>query len=146
MYQHILLAIDHDKDGAQLLNKAYAVAASHGARLSLLHVVDFIPSDSADPMGLSIDASLPQQLATNARSALDTLCTNNPAPEGLLVDTHISIGAAKHEIVTQASERGCDLIVIGHHNHRGLGHLLGHTDESVLHHAPCDLLAIKLHD
>ncbi len=79
MYKHILLAIDHDKDGAQLLNKAYAVAASHGARPSLLHVVDFIPSASADPMGLSIDASLPQQLGPNARRGLDTPLPHHPA-------------------------------------------------------------------
>lgn len=144
MYKHILLAIDHDKDGEQLLRKAYELAASHNARLTLLHVVDFIPSDAGDPMGFQVDNGLSPQLLATARQSLEALCTANPAPDGLLVDTHVTLGAARHEIVTQANSWGCDLIVLGHHSHRGLGHLLGHTDESVLHHAPCDLLAINL--
>lgn len=144
MYQHILLALNNDKEDDLLLTKAYALAASHNARLSLLHVVDFIPSDAADPMGLSLDSALPQQLSNSARERLEEIRQQYPAPEGLLVDTHVTLGAARHEIVALAKKRQCDLIVIGHHNHRGLGHLLGHTDESVLHHAPCDVLAINL--
>ena len=144
MYQHILLAVENDASDQQLLNKAYTLASQHNARLTLLHVVDFIPNDAGDPMGMSISSHAPQQLLSNARQNLETLLQQHPAPQGLLVDTHVTLGAPRHEIVAQAQTRACDLIVTGHHAHRGLGHLLGHTDESVLHHTPCDLLAINL--
>jgi universal stress protein A len=144
MYQHILLALENDTSDQQLLSKAYALAGQHNARLSLLHVIDFIPNEAADPMGMSLASNAPQQLLNSARQQLENRLRQHPAPEGLLVDTHVTLGAPRHEIVTQAKSRSCDLIITGHHSHRGLGHLLGHTDESVLHHAPCDLLAINL--
>ena len=37
-----------------------------------------------------------------------------------------------------------DLIVIGSHGRHGLALLLGSTANSVLHHARCDVLAVRL--
>ena len=79
-----------------------------------------------------------------AEHRLSELCKSVHVPNGVLVDSCVTLGAARHEIVNEANRRKCDLIVIGHHPHRGLGHLLGHTDEAVLHHAPCDVLGINL--
>jgi universal stress protein A len=47
-------------------------------------------------------------------------------------------------IVTQARKLKADLIVVGAHSQHGLGLLLGSTAGSVLHSAPCDVLAIHL--
>lgn len=142
MYQHILLALNTGESNSNLVNKAFELAGLHNARLTLLHVVDFIPSEGTDPAGLGQSLELSQQLLHTAKHTVEQIAAT--APNGILVDTQVTLGAARHEIVNHAEQRQCDLILIGHHPHRGLGHLLGHTDESVLHHAPCDVLAIKL--
>ena len=42
-YQHILAAIDLGNDDDQVLNKAIAIAQTHSAKLSVIHVyVDFL--------------------------------------------------------------------------------------------------------
>ena len=49
------------------------------------------------------------------------------------------------EIVRVAAERGCDLIVMGIHEHSGLLHaLLGSTAEGVVRDAPCPVLTVRL--
>ena len=146
MYRHILYAVNTQEHSRSALQKAYQLAQQNGARLTLLHVVDFIPSDGADPMGASIPTTLPQTLVAAEEQKLKEIIEASPPPEDIQLHTQVTLGSARHEIVTQAVERACDLIVIGHHKHRGLGHLLGHTDESVLHHTPCDVLAINLSD
>ncbi|MEO1899758.1 MAG: universal stress protein, partial [Methylococcales bacterium] len=39
-----------------------------------------------------------------------------------------------------------DLIVVGSHGRHGLALLLGSTANGVLHHAVCDVLAVRLSD
>ena len=56
----------------------------------------------------------------------------------------IEIGSVSYEIVRVAEENAVDLIVIGSHGRHGLALLLGSTANSVLHHARCDVLAVRL--
>jgi universal stress protein A len=53
-------------------------------------------------------------------------------------------GTPKQEIVVLAEQEGFDLIVVGSHGRHGLSLLLGSTANSVLHHAGCDVMAIRL--
>jgi universal stress protein A len=50
----------------------------------------------------------------------------------------------KAEIVRCAREGGFDLIVIGCHERHGLSILVNLTEDTVLHAAPCDVLAVRL--
>jgi len=45
-----------------------------------------------------------------------------------------------------AGEIKADLIVVGSHGRHGLGLLLGSTASSVVHHAACDVLAVRLRE
>ena len=53
-------------------------------------------------------------------------------------------GQAKDVIVQIALENDIDLIVIGTFGRQGIGSLLGSTAASVIMHAPCDVLTVKL--
>ncbi|MDN5937003.1 MAG: universal stress protein, partial [Nitrosospira sp.] len=55
-------------------------------------------------------------------------------------------GVPEREIVRIAEEERVDLIVVGSHGRHGLALLLGSTANSVLHHAKCDVMAIRLQD
>jgi universal stress protein A len=50
------------------------------------------------------------------------------------------------EIVRVAEEESADLIIVGSHGRHGLALLLGSTANNVLHHAPCDVMAVRLPD
>ena len=55
-------------------------------------------------------------------------------------------GSAKEVIVRVASENSMDLIVIGTSERRGFGSLLGSTASNVIVNAPCDVLAVRMHE
>jgi universal stress protein A len=55
-------------------------------------------------------------------------------------------GIPDQEIVQVAKQEQIDLIVLGSHGRHGLALLLGSTANSVLHHANCDVLAVRLLD
>jgi nucleotide-binding universal stress UspA family protein len=53
-------------------------------------------------------------------------------------------GIPAEEIVKVASDRGCDLIVMGTHGRTGVGRLLlGSVAEEVMRKAPCPVLTLK---
>ena len=56
------------------------------------------------------------------------------------------MGSPKTEIVRVANEHKVDLIIVGSHGRHGLALLLGSTANGVLHHATCDVLAVRLRD
>ena len=55
-------------------------------------------------------------------------------------------GVPGQEIVRIAEQEQVDLIIVGSHGRHGLALLLGSTANSVLHHATCDVMAIRLQD
>jgi universal stress protein A len=56
----------------------------------------------------------------------------------------VEFGKTSTVILEKAAELGADLIIVGTHNRHGLSLLLGNTADSVIHHAPCDVLAVHL--
>ena len=56
----------------------------------------------------------------------------------------VRIGTTKAEIVATAEECAADLIILGAHERHGLAMLINHTGDTMLHAAPCDVLAIRL--
>jgi hypothetical protein len=55
-------------------------------------------------------------------------------------------GVPKQEIIHIAEQEKVDLIVVGSHGRHGLALLLGSTANSILHHAKCDVMAVRLKD
>lgn len=53
-------------------------------------------------------------------------------------------GIPKQEICQLAQQQGVDLIMVGSHERYGLALLLGSTADGVLHHSPCDVLAVRI--
>ena len=56
----------------------------------------------------------------------------------------VEAGSAKSEILRHAREQGCDLIVLGCRERHGLSILIHRTEDTVLHGAPCDVLAVRM--
>ena len=140
-YRKILLCLDLTDDSEKIAERAKALAVTFGADLMLLHVVEYVP---VEPMG---EALLPAvqiegELAERARLRIAELA-GKLGLEGC--EQLVQTGNIKTEVVRIAQARGVDLIVIGSRERHGVSILFNFTEDTVLHAAPCDVLAVRLH-
>ena len=143
-YKHILLAADFSAHGKTVAERAKQVADLYQAKLSIIHVVDNLPvMDATYGPVIPFDVDFTEELMEAAKQRLTA------EAESLDIDENcrwLEPGSAKMEIVRIAEEEGVDLIVVGSHGKHGLALLLGSTANGVLHHARCDVLAVRLQD
>ncbi len=150
-YAHLLVAVDATEDRSALLDKAQSLASSFGARLSVLSVlppppVETLAADAGMGVpilaGLATDPGWSEELREQTRQSLRCSC----APLGITeADIHLVMDHVDHAIVDKAAALGADLIVVGHHHHRGwFARLLPHTDQNVVGKAACDVLVVSL--
>src|SRR5689334_24378275 len=117
MYRHVLAAVETHEEGQSVLTRARDLARQFGARLSVLHVVEYLPVDPAGDALLTTPVDLSRERATQAESRLREWCQ----AAGIGADAlKVSVGAITPEIVRTAQESGVDLIVLGHAPRRGL--------------------------
>ena len=139
-YKKILLCLDLTDDSEKIAERAKDLAGRCGAEIILLHVVEYVP---VEPMGeallpaVQIDGELVER-ATQRIAALATKL----GLEGS--DRIVHAGNIKSEVVRIATERRADLIVIGSRERHGVSILFNFTEDTVLHAAPCDVLAVRL--
>lgn len=141
-YRHILLAADFSEHGGMVAAQACGLARMHGAELSVVHVVENLPFlDSSYGPIVPFDIDLTEQMLEAGRARLDALADSLGIPAGR---RWVELGSPKLEIARVAQEQQADLIVVGSHGRHGLALLLGSTATGVLHHAACDVLAVRL--
>lgn len=143
-YQQILLAADFTNHGEQVANRAKDMAEKYKASLSIVHIVDNLPiADAIYGPVIPFDMNLTDDLMAAAKKRLAEFAQQLDVPESLC---HLEVGSAKYEIIRIAKEHNIDLIVVGSHGRHGLALLLGSTADGVLHHATCDVMAVRLQD
>jgi universal stress protein A len=141
-YKHILLAADFSRHGLAVAERAKDLANLYQAKLSITHIVDnLVTMDMAYEPSIAYDFDLSAELMASAKNHLSKLADQFNIPEN---QRWLEIGNPKMEIVRIAEENQADLIVIGSHGRHGLALLLGSTANGVLHHAKCDVLAVRL--
>ena len=140
LYRHILLVVDLSDDSHAVGARARAVAAACGARVSLLHVVEFVP---VEPLGETLlpAVEIEEDIVKHAEARLATLALAIGMPDA---PRRVATGNTKTEIVRAAADVGADLVVLGSRERHGLSILVNFTEDSVLHAAPCDVLAVRL--
>ena len=139
VYRRVLLVVDLTEDSLTIGRKAQALVAALGAEIELLHVVEFVP---VEPMGEALmpSAQIQEDLLQRAQRRLSALA----ADLGIAgVRCRVESGNVKSEIVRVARERHADLIVLGSRERHGLSILVNLTEDTVLHAAPCDVLAMR---
>jgi universal stress protein A len=139
-YRRVLLVLDLNEDSGTVGRRAVALAAAVGAELELLHVVEFVP---VEPMGETImpAVQIENELLDRATARLRGLAAELGVPDAAC---HVEAGNVKSEIVRIARERRADLIMLGSRERHGLSILVNLTEDTVLHAAPCDVLAVRV--
>ncbi|MCP4995534.1 MAG: universal stress protein [Gammaproteobacteria bacterium] len=140
-YQHILLAADFSKENSIVVDRAIEMARQNDAKLSLIHVVEYIGTLYTGEIPLPDDLDLEEQLLEQAQERLQKLASDHQITESR---RFVELGTPKQEIMRIAEEQQVDLIIIGSHGRHGLQLLLGSTANAVLHVAKCDVLAVRV--
>jgi universal stress protein A len=139
-YRRILLVVDLGDQSEQIGARARDLAAQFSAELAVLHVVEYVP---VEPMGETLlpAVQIEEELVQRATQRLSELAAK------LGIDrarTQVTAGNVKAEIVRAAQDMKADLIVLGSRERRGPSILVNLVEDTVLHAAPCDILAVRV--
>ena len=139
-YKKILVLLDLSDDSEQVAIAARDLVEHSNASMLALHVVEFVP---VEPLGESLMPvpQIEEELVKRARGRLDDLIARLALPR---TSGRVESGNTKAEILRVADEVGADLIVLGSRERHGLAILVNFTEDTVLHAAHCDLLAVRL--
>ncbi len=107
----------------------------------MLHVVEFVPVSSRWARPIMPAGADRGELVARARSDSPTAVRSALAGVGPASGRRRQRQA---EILRVAGERAADLIVIGSRERHGMSVLVNLTEDTVLHAAPCDVLAVRV--
>jgi universal stress protein A len=140
-YKRILLVVDLSDDSQIIGERAKTIAAAYQAEITVLHVVEYVP---VEPMGEALlpTVQIESELVGRARTKLSELTHRLALDKSQQL---VATGSIKAEIIRAAQKLGSDLIVLGSRERHGLAILLNFTEDTILHAAPCDVLAVRLH-
>jgi universal stress protein A len=128
IYTHLLAAIELNDSGEGVLKRARDLAGFFGARLSVVHAVEYIPLDAGETM-IAAPMDLSLQLSEQAREQLRALCER----AGVAADSaQVVPGGVVTEILRLSDDLKADLIVIGHQQRSGLAALFSHRPPRAL--------------
>lgn len=140
-YSSILVPVDFSPTMDCVLRRAVRESALHSARLTLLHIIEFYPEDvppglvppeNVDPGRVYLKraedhlAELVREIGLSGIERVALTCT----------------GAAYHEIIRFAKDKGVDLIVMGYAG-RWVTDALGSTAMAVTRSSSCDVLLVR---
>lgn len=145
-YKHILVAVDFSEASYEVAQRALDLARSDQAKMTLLHVVDYLPpltfaDDFTPAPALMVDEN---ELLERGKESLEKYASRLQLGDS--TPRLVLIGTPKQEIVRAAEDLDVDLIVIGSHGRHGLERLLGSTARAVLNNSGCDVLAVRIKD
>ncbi len=143
VYRRILLAVDLAPESLLIGRRAQELAAALNAPLAIIHVVESVPALAPippDPIGPSL-VSTDAEFLRNAQGQLVQLARELGVEAGSVESV---VGETRREIIRAAARHNADLIVLGSHQRHGFRFFIRPTEDELVHHAPCDVLAVRL--
>jgi universal stress protein A len=139
-YKSVLVAVDLTEHSDAVVRRGMDVARACGAKFSLLHVVEYVP---VEPMGEALlpAVDIEDELVEGAQRRLEELARRMGIED---TERRVEKGTIKAEVVRVAEETGADLIVLGSKERHGIAVMLNLTEDTILHAAPCDVLAVRI--
>lgn len=142
-YRTVLCATDFSEQAGHATDLAVRLAARFGARLVVLHVIEY-PDVDLERFDVEYDfdayrESLVEEAEDHLRA--DVAARAEADAE---VETLITEGASGPEISRVAGDVGADLIVVGATGHSGIGRVVfGTTPEAVVRDSGCPVLVVR---
>lgn len=141
-YKKILVTVDFSPVAGKVVERAKQVAGDLKTQLDFVTVVEYLPPiQPADDLMMGVPVTIDErQMVEWAKERFARLSEEH----GLAgYSCEVLVGDVRRTITEHAKEFCYDLIIVGSHGRRGLSRLLGSTADTVLHHAHCDVLAVR---
>ncbi len=141
MFRNILVPVDLAEMAIAkaAIEQAAELATQSGGALRLLNVQTLLPATFMDYVPADFDADM----RINAELSLNHIADKVPLPRDR-ISTAVRIGGIYPEILAEADARGSDLIVIGSHRPAMSTYLLGSNAKTVVRHAKCSVLVVRV--
>jgi nucleotide-binding universal stress UspA family protein len=139
MYEKILVAVDHSEITSRVLDAARGLASLSNGEVWVIHLRERETVGETGPLTSreSVDES-----EADVTSVVDSLTKAGITAHAVVRDT--LYGHVAREIVTEAQERGADVIVVGSRGRGDLaGLVLGSTAHKVIHLADRQVLVVR---
>lgn len=148
-YKHILLAVDGSELSRKAEKECIAFAKSAAAKVTAIHVVSHFhlhvqPWATPKSMHTKIEKEHEAEATEIAQKMVSALVTR-AKEEGVECDGLVVVGDHPYEeIINNAGNRKCDLIMMASHGRRGLDAvLLGSETVKVLTHTKIPVLVVR---
>jgi nucleotide-binding universal stress UspA family protein len=139
LFNHVLIPLDGSAIAAEILPTAIDLARCSNARITLLGVVQPMPSSAYDPVNLLpysillLDDSVTKSLVENAIKDLKALSSRLSADGVESVDAHVVVAEnVAHGIVEFARSHDVDLVAISTHGRGTSRYFVGSVADKVL--------------
>ena len=144
--KNILVAIDLEGGAELVLAKAASLIKGKDVNVIIMNVMFFPVPTYPGYYGEGLYSAEQFDLDTDALRRELTPEISALAKSAGLPDKHIVVefGKPTDAILDVAEQENVDLIVLGSHGRHGIKLLLGSTANGVLHHASCDVLAVRI--
>ena len=138
MYNRILVAIEHSKADAAILEHIEKLARLTGASLLLVHVADGWAARHFDELNLRESEEMRED-----RAYLAARC-EELRKAGLTVDSVLAMGDPSTELIRIANKERVDLIAMSTHGHKFIGDVIhGSVANSVRHTSHIPILLVR---
>jgi nucleotide-binding universal stress UspA family protein len=145
MFTHILVPTDGSARSEEAIRMAVALAGESGAKLTGLHVIPAFHVLTYSPTMLTgTEGEFLKIARQHAEDYLATV-TKTAAQAGVECETVAMAHAHPYEaIISAATQRNCDLIVMASHGRSGIRALLiGSETQKVLTHSQIPVLVVR---
>lgn len=141
MFRKILVAVDlaDPEIITPALAQAGSLAAAGGGEVRLVNVQSLLPATFMD----YVPATFDEEQRAKAEAALKELAATVKLPNGE-TSCVVRVGGIYPEILGEAKAYGADLVVIGSHRPGMASFLLGSNATSVVRHATCSVLIVRV--
>jgi nucleotide-binding universal stress UspA family protein len=150
----VVLAIDGSEEASRAAEAAVELCEKTGSELHVVHVGEDFYLTAVTDLDMVAPTWVAQEYPESeanfeqiAREVLDAEVEKVEAAGGTVAQAHLRMGAADAEIIDLAEEIEAGLVVLGS---RGLGGvkraLMGSVSYSVVRHAHCPVLVVRLQD
>ena len=147
--KHILCPVDFSEFSRHAFDRAVAVASSHGADVTVLHVLPVASAVPALPYGPEGPGPFGFEAVDRDRTLAELprfLLPEHPADVRVRYEV-IDAPSLHREILLQIPRQSADLVVMGTHGRSGFDHLvLGSVTEKTLRRARVPVLIVPPHD
>jgi len=140
MFEKILVPVDPAEPGfaKDALSKAAQMARDYGAKVHLMAVCPEVQSFVAS----QLPEGWQKREIDETTVILDKIGADLNLPEGA-VDSVVRMGSVYHEVIDEAEQAGCDLVLMSSHKPGLSTYFIGSNAAHIVRHAPCSVMVLR---